>query len=58
MEAGLREKAEVWCHTCWGNPYAQHVEAAYSYAHAIPHLNQLDVDVLTFATKEDEGAEI
>ncbi len=21
--AGLRDKTEVWCHTCWGNPFAQ-----------------------------------
>jgi 5-methyltetrahydropteroyltriglutamate--homocysteine methyltransferase len=26
---GLREKAEVWCHTCWGSPAAQRVEHSH-----------------------------
>ena len=55
---GLREKTEVWCHTCWGSPWAQRVEhRRISYAASLPYLNQLDVDVLTFEGKEHEGAD-
>jgi 5-methyltetrahydropteroyltriglutamate--homocysteine methyltransferase len=47
--AGLREKAEVWCHTCWGNPGAQRIfNPLPSYAPAIPWLDRLDADVITF----------
>jgi 5-methyltetrahydropteroyltriglutamate--homocysteine methyltransferase len=56
---GLRAKTEVWCHTCWGNPAGQRTRAqAFSYAAALPYLNQLDVDVLTFECKESEGADL
>ena len=56
--AGLRERLEVWCHTCWGNPLAQRVEAEYRYAPILDHLNRLDVDVLTFETADDGGSEL
>jgi methionine synthase II (cobalamin-independent) len=56
--AGLRDKTELWCHTCWGSPAAQRTRAeAFSYEAALPFLDQLDVDVLTFEGKETEGAE-
>lgn len=55
---GLREKTEVWCHTCWGNPFAQRVEAGYSYKPVLRYLEQLDVDVVTFETADNRGAEI
>jgi 5-methyltetrahydropteroyltriglutamate--homocysteine methyltransferase len=56
---GLRDKTEVWCHTCWGNPLAQRTrDRAHGYAAALPYLNQLDVDVLTFETCENNGAEL
>ena len=43
--AGLREKCEVWCHTCWGSPGAQKMFAAdASYKDALPYLDQLDVE--------------
>jgi 5-methyltetrahydropteroyltriglutamate--homocysteine methyltransferase len=46
---GLRDLTEVWCHTCWGNPAQQRLFAEnQSYRAALPHLNRLDVDVLTF----------
>lgn len=46
---GLRDLTEVWCHTCWGNPAQQRLFAEpQSYKNALPSLNQLDVDVLTF----------
>ncbi len=55
---GLRAKTEVWCHTCWGSPWAQRVEhKQLSYKIALPYLAQLDVDVLTFEGKENEGAD-
>ena len=56
--AGLRDKTELWCHTCWGSPAAQRTRAeAYSYEAALPFLDRLDVDVLTFEGKETEGAD-
>ena len=56
--AGLREKTEVWCHTCWGNPFAQRLAQQPSYKPTLSHLAQLDVDVLTIETFENNGAEI
>ena len=55
---GLRDKTEVWCHTCWGSPAAQRVaHADMSYAAALPYFAQLEVDVITFESKENEGAD-
>lgn len=46
---GLRSLTEVWCHTCWGNPAQQRLfDSNRSYAEALPLLNRLDVDVMTF----------
>jgi 5-methyltetrahydropteroyltriglutamate--homocysteine methyltransferase len=46
---GLRDVTEIWCHTCWGNPAQQRLFATnQSYRDAVPYLNKLDVDVLTF----------
>jgi 5-methyltetrahydropteroyltriglutamate--homocysteine methyltransferase len=53
--AGLREKTEVWVHTCWGNPAAQKVEVNADYRPALSYLAQLDADVLTFETASDNG---
>ena len=56
---GLRDKTEVWCHTCWGNPAQQRLYATnQSYASALPLLNKLDVDVLTFETCANEGMDL
>jgi 5-methyltetrahydropteroyltriglutamate--homocysteine methyltransferase len=45
---GLREKTEVWCHTCWGSPAAQRVATQeQSYEKALEFLDALDIDVLT-----------
>ncbi len=55
---GLRDKTEIWCHTCWGNPAAQRTETvARRYINALPYLNRLEVDVLTFEGAENGGAE-
>ncbi len=56
--AGLRAKTEVWCHTCWGNPFAQKIESGYRYGPVLEHMNQLDVDVLTFETAANGGEEL
>jgi len=49
---GLREKAEVWCHTCWGNPSQQRMFAqVQSYRPALELLDRVEADVITFETK-------
>jgi 5-methyltetrahydropteroyltriglutamate--homocysteine methyltransferase len=46
---GLRDKTEVWCHTCWGNPSQQRMfKDVQSYAPSLEFLNQVDADVITF----------
>jgi 5-methyltetrahydropteroyltriglutamate--homocysteine methyltransferase len=56
---GLRDKTEVWCHTCWGNPAQQRLYATHqSYASALPLLNKLDVDVMTFETSANDGLDL
>ena len=55
---GLRDRLEVWCHTCWGNPLAQKIEANYRYRPILEYLDRLDVDVLTFETADNGGAEL
>ncbi len=52
---GLRDKTEVWAHTCWGNPLAQRVEVVPDYNPGLAYLNALDVDVITFETASDGG---
>jgi methionine synthase II (cobalamin-independent) len=56
---GLRAKTEVWCHTCWGNPAAQRTETQRRfYTKALPFLDRLDVDVITFEAADNGGDEI
>jgi 5-methyltetrahydropteroyltriglutamate--homocysteine methyltransferase len=56
---GLRDLTEVWCHTCWGNPAQQRLFATnQTYKDALPHLNQLDVDVLTFECATSDGMDL
>ncbi len=56
---GLRGKAEVWCHTCWGNPAAQRTETKRRfYTPALPFFDKLDVDVITFEAADNGGDEI
>jgi len=48
---GLREKTEVWCHTCWGNPSQQRMfRDVQSYQPTLEALNALDADAITFET--------
>ena len=56
---GLRDSTEVWAHTCWGNPAQQRLFATnQSYRDALPHLNELDVDVLTFECCTNDGMDL
>jgi len=53
---GLRDKCEVWCHTCWGSPAAQRVASRdQSYKKALPYFDQLDVDVITLEGASNGG---
>jgi 5-methyltetrahydropteroyltriglutamate--homocysteine methyltransferase len=56
--AGLRAKTEVWCHVCWGNPFAQRMAVAPSLKAMLPYVDGLDVDVVTFEMAENGLAEI
>ncbi len=48
---GLKDKTEVWCHTCWGNPSQQRIfRDVQSYQPTLEWMNQVDADVLTFET--------
>ena len=56
---GLRDKTEVWCHTCWGNPAAQRLFATQpSYAPALEALNRVDADVITFESCSSGGMDL
>lgn len=56
---GLREKTEVWCHTCWGSPAAQRVASRdQSYDKALDYFDQLEIDVLTVEGASNGAAEI
>jgi len=56
---GLRNKTEVWCHTCWGNPAAQRLFAKTpSYAPAVDALSDVDADVITFETCSSGGMDL
>jgi 5-methyltetrahydropteroyltriglutamate--homocysteine methyltransferase len=48
---GLRDKTEIWCHTCWGNPSQQRIfRDVQSYQPTLAALNQVDADAITFET--------
>ena len=56
---GLRGKAEIWCHTCWGNPAGQRIFGTQpSYAPALAALDRLDADVLTFENCSTGGMDL
>ena len=51
--------AEIWVHTCWGNPNQQRVYwEVPSYERAMPHLLQLNCDVITFECASSEGRDL
>ncbi|MEZ5856150.1 MAG: hypothetical protein R3D67_15890 [Hyphomicrobiaceae bacterium] len=48
--------AEIWVHTCWGNPNQQRVHwKVPSYERALEHLLQLNCDVLTIECASSDG---
>ena len=48
---GLRQKTEIWCHTCWGNPAQQRIfRDVQSYQPTLAALNEVDADAITFET--------
>jgi 5-methyltetrahydropteroyltriglutamate--homocysteine methyltransferase len=56
---GLRDKTEVWCHTCWGNPSQQRMFAeVQSYKPALDILNKVDADVITFESVSSGGMDL
>jgi 5-methyltetrahydropteroyltriglutamate--homocysteine methyltransferase len=56
---GLRDKTEVWCHTCWGNPSQQRMFAqVQSYKTALDMLNKVDADVITFESCSAGGIDL
>src|SRR5437899_2737388 len=51
--------AEIWVHTCWGNPNQQRVYwEVPSYERALPYLLQLDADVITFECASSDGRDL
>ena len=51
--------AEIWVHTCWGNPNQQRVHwEVPSYARALPYLLALDADVITFECASSFGKDL
>jgi len=51
--------AEIWVHTCWGNPNQQRVYwEVPSYERALPYLLQLDADVITFECASNGGRDL
>jgi len=53
------DSAEIWIHTCWGNPMMQRVFDKTSYANALEiYLDRVKCDVLTLEMKDRRFAEI
>lgn len=56
---GLREKTEVWCHTCWGNPSQQRMfPTVQSYKGTLDLFAQVDADVVTFESASARGMDL
>src|SRR5438477_11174219 len=52
-------EAKIWVHACWGNPNQQRVYwEVPSYERAMPHLLQLDCDVITFECASNDGKDL
>jgi 5-methyltetrahydropteroyltriglutamate--homocysteine methyltransferase len=52
-------EAEIWAHTCWGNPNQQRLYwEAPSYERALPYLLQLEADVITFECASSNGRDL
>jgi 5-methyltetrahydropteroyltriglutamate--homocysteine methyltransferase len=56
---GLRDKTEVWVHSCWGNPSQQRMFAqVQSYKPALNIYNTVDADVITFESSSSGGIDL
>jgi 5-methyltetrahydropteroyltriglutamate--homocysteine methyltransferase len=56
---GLRDKTEVWCHSCWGNPSQQRMfKEVQSYKPALEAMNRVDADLITFETCSSDGMDL
>ena len=56
---GLRDKTEVWCHSCWGNPSQQRLTPKpTSYAPVLKYYDRMDCDVVTFETAHAGGMDL
>ena len=52
-------EAEIWVHTCWGNPNQQALFwERPSYRRAIPYLLRLNADVITFECASTGGVDL
>ncbi|MBI3988835.1 MAG: cobalamin-independent methionine synthase II family protein [candidate division NC10 bacterium] len=52
-------EAEIWVHTCWGNPSQQRLFwEPPSYERALPYLLELDTDVITFECASSGGKDL
>jgi 5-methyltetrahydropteroyltriglutamate--homocysteine methyltransferase len=52
-------EAEIWVHTCWGNPNQQRLYRDIpSYEPALPSMLELDADVLTFECASSHGRDL
>jgi 5-methyltetrahydropteroyltriglutamate--homocysteine methyltransferase len=50
--------AEIWAHTCWGNPAQQSATKSRSYAHALEDVFQMNADVITFECASTGGDDL
>jgi len=50
--------AEIWLHTCWGNPAQQRLVSDPSYERSIGHLMEVDADVITFECASMYGKDL
>jgi 5-methyltetrahydropteroyltriglutamate--homocysteine methyltransferase len=52
-------QAEIWAHTCWGNPNQQRIFwEPPSYERALSHLLELDADVVTLECASSGGRDL
>jgi 5-methyltetrahydropteroyltriglutamate--homocysteine methyltransferase len=51
--------AEIWVHTCWGNPAQQRLFSPVpSYERVLPYLFSLDADAITFECASSGGKDL
>ena len=50
--------AEIWLHTCWGNPAQQRLVNNPTYEKAISHLLEVAADVVTFECAGSSGKDL